>query len=96
MLSLRDIAGLLLALAFLGTLAGVARADPFAEALDRFTADSFNDTIEGVNALAASGHAVMRFLVGKSFGDVLAAFAMQYAYLFLFFGAVWVAVDERA
>jgi hypothetical protein len=46
----------------------------------------------GIVALAASGHAVMRFLVGKSFGDVLAAFAMQYAYLFLFFGAVWAAV----
>ena len=56
MLSFRDIAALLLALTVLATLAGAARADPFAEALDRFTADSFNDTIEGVNALAASGH----------------------------------------
>jgi urea transport system permease protein len=56
MLSFRDLAALLLALAVLATLAGGARADPFAQALGRFTADSFNDTIEGVNALAASGH----------------------------------------
>jgi signal transduction histidine kinase len=46
----------------------------------------------GIVAIAASGHAVMRHLTGKAWGDVLAAFALQYAYLFLFFGAVWVAV----
>ena len=46
----------------------------------------------GIVAIAASGHAVMRHLIGKPWGDVVAAFAMQYAYLFLFFGTVWAAV----
>ncbi len=43
-------------------------------------------------AVAACGHAIMRYLSGKPWGGVLGAFALQYAYLFLFFGAVWVAV----
>jgi urea transport system permease protein len=37
-----------------GSLA-VARADPFADALIHFTADEFDQTIEGINAVAASG-----------------------------------------
>ena len=46
----------------------------------------------GIVAIAASGHAAMRYLVGKPWGDVVNAYARQYAYLFLFFGAVWTAV----
>jgi len=46
----------------------------------------------GIVAVAACGHAIMRYLTGKPWGGVLAAFAMQYAYLFLFFGSVWAAV----
>jgi signal transduction histidine kinase len=46
----------------------------------------------GIVAIAASGHAMMRYLTGKPWADVLGAFALQYAYLFLFFGAVWAAV----
>jgi signal transduction histidine kinase len=46
----------------------------------------------GIVAIAASGHAVMRYLIHKPMADVLEAFAMQYAYLFLFFGAVWTSV----
>jgi urea transport system permease protein len=50
--------GLLIAL-----LAG-ARAGPYEDGLDRFTADSFNDTIEGVNAIAASGNALAVTVIG--------------------------------
>src|SRR6186713_347366 len=46
----------------------------------------------GIVAVAACGHAIMRYLTGKPWNGVLAAFAMQYAYLFLFFGSVWAAV----
>ena len=41
----------------------------------------------GIVAIAACGHAVMRHLTGKPWMDVLEAFALQYAYLFLFFGS---------
>jgi urea transport system permease protein len=47
---------LVLALGVLAALITAARAGPYEEGLDRFTADSFNDTIEGVNAIAASGN----------------------------------------
>ena len=46
----------------------------------------------GIVAVAACGHAIMRYLTGKPWSGVLGAFAMQYAYLFLFFGSVWSAV----
>ncbi|MFO1305548.1 MAG: histidine kinase [Burkholderiales bacterium] len=43
-------------------------------------------------AIAASGHAIMRYLSGKSWDAVAGAYALQYAYLFLFFGSVFAAV----
>ncbi len=45
-----------LALGVLAALITTARAGPYEDGLDRFTADGFNDTIEGVNAIAASGN----------------------------------------
>jgi signal transduction histidine kinase len=51
----------------------------------------------GIVAIAASGHGVVTFLrTGKTVGDALAAYAWQYASLFLFFGAVWTAVVAAA
>ncbi|MCC6779848.1 MAG: urea ABC transporter permease subunit UrtB [Hyphomicrobiales bacterium] len=52
---LRDrLMALVLALGLLS--AAAASAGPYEDALARFTADSFNDTIEGVNGIAASGN----------------------------------------
>jgi hypothetical protein len=46
----------------------------------------------GVVAVAAAGHAITQYLSGKTLPGAAAAFALQYGYLFLFFGSVWVAV----
>ena len=45
----------MLALGVILGAATFARADPFADALIHFTADEFDQTIEGINAVAASG-----------------------------------------
>ncbi|HEY7242276.1 MAG TPA: urea ABC transporter permease subunit UrtB [Xanthobacteraceae bacterium] len=47
---------LLLAVALFAIAATGARADRYADALVHFTADSFDETIEGINAVAASGN----------------------------------------
>ncbi|MFL6797046.1 MAG: urea ABC transporter permease subunit UrtB [Xanthobacteraceae bacterium] len=39
------------------------RAGPYEDALPHFTADSFNETIEGVNEIAASGHPLAPVLI---------------------------------
>jgi urea transport system permease protein len=41
-----------------------ARADAYEDALAHFLADSFDDTIEGVNAVAASGHPLAEKVLG--------------------------------
>jgi urea transport system permease protein len=46
---------LVLALGLTAASMAGARAEPFADALIPFTADSFDQTIEGINAVAASG-----------------------------------------
>ncbi len=46
---------LVLALGLIAAAMAGARAQPFADALIPFTADSFDQTIEGINAVAASG-----------------------------------------
>jgi urea transport system permease protein len=46
---------LVLALGVLAAVTAGARAGPYEDALLRFTADSFDDTIEGVDGVAASG-----------------------------------------
>jgi urea transport system permease protein len=51
----------------LGLLAGwmpPARAEPYHDAIAHFTADSFDQTIEGVNATAASGNALAVTVIG--------------------------------
>jgi urea transport system permease protein len=46
---------LMLALGVIVGLSTGSRAEPYAEALAHFTADSFDETIEGINAVTASG-----------------------------------------
>jgi urea transport system permease protein len=51
----------------LGVLAAVvtaARAGPYEDGLLRFTADSFDDTIEGINAVATSGNPLAASVIG--------------------------------
>ncbi len=47
---------LVCALGVLAALLTGAQAGPYEDALTRFTADSFDETIEGINAVAASGN----------------------------------------
>src|SRR5262245_48172952 len=47
---------LVFALSVVCVAASAARADAYEDALAHFLADSFDDTIEGINALAQSGH----------------------------------------
>src|SRR5262252_7999900 len=47
---------LVFALSVVCVAASAARADAYEDALVHFLADSFDDTIEGINALAQSGH----------------------------------------
>jgi urea transport system permease protein len=47
---------LVFALSVVCVAASAARADAYEDALAHFLADSFDDTIEGINAVAASGH----------------------------------------
>ena len=55
---------LVLALGVLAAVTTIARAGPYEDALLRFTADSFDDTIEGINAVAASGNAFAAPVIG--------------------------------
>jgi urea transport system permease protein len=47
---------LVLALGLIAAAMAPSRAEPYADALIHFTADSFDQTIEGINAVAASGN----------------------------------------
>jgi urea transport system permease protein len=47
---------LVFALSVVGVAANGAHADAYEDALAHFLADSFDDTIDGINAVAASGH----------------------------------------
>ena len=49
---------LVLALGVLAAVITPAHAGPYEDALAHFTADSFDQTIEGINAVAASGNAL--------------------------------------
>src|SRR6516164_7725404 len=57
---MRAVAGrfvaVMLALGLIASTVTGARADPYADALAAFTADSFDQTIEGINGVAASGN----------------------------------------
>src|SRR6516165_9593276 len=47
---------LVCALGVFAALMTAARAGPYEDGLHRFTADSFDETIEGINAVATSGN----------------------------------------
>jgi urea transport system permease protein len=49
---------LVLALGVVAAVMTGAQAGPYEDALSRFTADSFDETIEGINGVAASGNAL--------------------------------------
>src|SRR5215510_2297202 len=55
---------LVLALSVVCVAASAARADAYEDALAHFLADSFDDTIEGINAVAASGHPLAEKVLG--------------------------------
>src|SRR5262250_2902929 len=55
---------LVCALGVLAALMAAVRADPYEDGLRRFTADSFDETIEGINAVAMSGNALAAQVVG--------------------------------
>jgi urea transport system permease protein len=55
---------LVCALGLLSALMTAARAGPYEEGLLRFTADSFDETIEGINAVATSGNTLAAAVVG--------------------------------
>ncbi len=55
---------LVCALGVLAALITAARAGPYEDGLRRFSADSFDDTIEGINAVATSGNALAAQVIG--------------------------------
>ena len=55
---------LVCALGVLAALMTAACAGPYEDGLLRFTADSFDDTIEGINAVATSGNALAAAVIG--------------------------------
>jgi urea transport system permease protein len=55
---------LVFALSVVCVAAPAARADAYEDALAHFLADSFDDTIEGINAVAASGHPLAEKVLG--------------------------------
>src|SRR5262245_25319720 len=55
---------LVFALSVLCVAASAARADAYEDALAHFLDDSFDETIEGINAVAASGHPLAEKVLG--------------------------------
>jgi urea transport system permease protein len=55
---------LVLALGLLSAAATPSRAGPYEDALQKFTADGFSDTIDGVNGVVASGNPLAATVVG--------------------------------
>src|SRR5215467_6221157 len=55
---------LVCALGVFAALVTAARAGPYEDGLHRFTADSFDETIEGINAVATSGNALAAAVIG--------------------------------
>src|SRR4029450_11295525 len=55
---------LVFAVAALAALAATARAGPYEDGPLRFPADSFDETIEGINAVATSGNALAAQVIG--------------------------------
>src|SRR5262245_49913559 len=53
-----------LSLGLLAAGATEGRAGPYEDAIQRFTADGFSDTIEGVNGVVASGNPLAAAVVG--------------------------------
>jgi urea transport system permease protein len=55
---------LVFALSVVCVAASAARADAYEDALAHFLADSFDDTIQGINAVASSGHPLAEKVLG--------------------------------
>ena len=55
---------LVCALGVFAALMTAARAGPYEDGLHRFTADSFDETIEGIYAVATSGNALAAAVIG--------------------------------
>src|SRR5262245_2191468 len=55
---------LVFVVAALAAVVTAARAGPYEDGLLRFTADSFDETIEGINAVATSGNALAAQIIG--------------------------------
>src|SRR5215470_5840835 len=55
---------LVFALSVMCVAASAARADAYEDALAHFLADSFDDTIQGINAVAQSGHPLAEKVLG--------------------------------
>src|SRR5215813_12747431 len=55
---------LVCALGVFAALVTAARAGPYEDGLHRFTADSFDETIEGINAVATSGNPLAAAVIG--------------------------------
>src|SRR5262249_11826116 len=55
---------LVCALGVFAALLTAAHAGPYEDGLHRFTADSFDETIEGINAVATSGNALAAAVIG--------------------------------
>jgi urea transport system permease protein len=55
---------LVVALGMLAAVTAGVQAGPYEDALSRFTADSFDETIEGINGVAASGNALAAPVIG--------------------------------
>ena len=62
---------LVLALGLLAAALSAAHAGPYEEALLQFTTDSFDDTIEGINGVASSGHPLAATVIGALQGGRL-------------------------
>jgi urea transport system permease protein len=60
----KRLVALVFALSVLCVAANSARADAYDDALARFLADSFDETIEGINAVAASGNPLAEKVLG--------------------------------
>src|SRR6516164_8017836 len=56
--------GLIFALIVLLVWAPAAMAGPYEDALDHFVADSFDETIEGIDGVAASGNPLAEKVIG--------------------------------
>jgi urea transport system permease protein len=73
----KRLVALVFALSVVCVAASAARADAYEDALAHFLADTFDETIEGINAVAASGHPLAEKVIGALQGGRLQFSAEQ-------------------